>query len=202
MLYAKLSKQGFLLNGICRPELVGVVVGISPFKRRYFDGTYKPGNTDAPVCFATDGKPDPDAPEKQAESCKVCPMRKGKCRAFRELVLVSKEFGIVQLHLPAASLIPFTQYASDINMPINRVATKVELDPAFDYIRAKFSKVGTLTNESADKILAYARAEGAPYMETSVVPSVPALPFDFVEETAEPAAPTETIVASLKAQFK
>jgi hypothetical protein len=98
--------------------------------------------------------------------------------------MVTREFGLVQLHLPAASLIPFTQYGVDIGEAVNRVLTRVEADTTVDYPKALFTKLGTLSNEAADKMLEYARSEGAPYLDaTNNGKAIPALPFDDLVET-------------------
>ena len=88
--------------------------------RRFYEGTYIPGETKAPTCSSADGQePDDNAQEKQASTCAACPRNqwgsritrsgaKGKeCDDYRRVLVFIPSKNIltpVVLDIPATSL--------------------------------------------------------------------------------------------------
>lgn len=99
----KVKNTGFVHpDGMDLGDEIQIIVVDFISKNLYYDRPYDPQNPTPPACFAMDRVienmvPDPDSPDKQAESCGVCPLNQfgsganGKskaCKNTRELALL------------------------------------------------------------------------------------------------------------------
>ena len=129
----------------------------------YYEGQYKAGETQAPVCFAVgrvektkEGepvmKPAEQAPKPQAESCVLCPKWEfgsdgaGKaCKNQRRLVLVPKnataDFDPYTLYVSPSALKNFAKYIQDLKqlgLHPAQVVTEIGFDANQTYPRLTF----------------------------------------------------------------
>jgi len=143
---------------------ISVVVLAAVHENQYFTGRYNPQVKQSPVCYAYSDpdaapedaedsmRPHPEAPDKQAEACKVCPMNewgsaetgKGKaCKNVRRLALILEESledaesleeaEVRMLKVPVTSVKNWSAYVRNklaaIGRPSYGVVTKVKVVP-------------------------------------------------------------------------
>jgi hypothetical protein len=130
----------------------------------YYDGPYDKDNVAAPACFAIGPEPttiiaDDTSPDKQADSCSVCPMNqfgsalvgKGKaCKNTRLIAVtpaadISEESPIWIASIPPASLKTFDAYVSGLaskhqTIPLG-VVSEMFMDTSSDYAAPRFKVV-------------------------------------------------------------
>jgi hypothetical protein len=160
------------------PHLDVVIVGVSSaIAKQWYKKKYSEGDDGAPDCFSVDGvKPDVSSPEKQRETCAVCPRnawgsritedgKKAKeCQDSRRLAVVplgdienESYGGPMLLRLPPTSIANFANYASLLQRKgvpgFEFVATRIGFDYDVAYPKITFTAVGWLNDEQATTTL-------------------------------------------------
>jgi hypothetical protein len=148
-----------------------VVVNAASISRTYYEGTYDPNNTAAPVCWSLDTKsPAPDVPadQRKASRCADCPMNikgsgQGDSRACRfnqrlAITLEGKPDEVYQLQLPATSIFgeakngnmgmqAYAKFLNAHNTPIIAVITEMRFDENSETPKLFFKPVRPLTED-------------------------------------------------------
>ena len=157
------SQKFVLPDGTEAAEIEGVVVDFMS-ANLFFEGAFDPKNPAPPGCFAVGPEPSTlvptnNSPNKQAETCAVCPNNQfgsngaGKaCKNTRLLAIQPLEGGDhYVLSVPPTSIKEFDKYVSTLaakhRMPPIGVLTKVTLDHNVTYSAPRFDIVRPLTNE-------------------------------------------------------
>lgn len=154
-----------LPNGQDAETIEGVVVDFVS-SNLLFEGAYDKDNPSAPGCFAVGPEPTTliptsNSPNKQAETCAVCPNNqfgsagKGKaCKNTRLLAikpLDAEDDSIYVLSVPPTSIKAFDGYVHTLagkhRLPPVGVVTKVSLDKNESFAAPRFEVVRPLTNE-------------------------------------------------------
>lgn len=132
----------------------------------YYKDKYDPNNIVPPICFAIGENPhtlvpSENSPERQAESCSVCPLNqwgsdgKGKaCKNGRLLAILSPDAtqntDPVFLRIPRTSLKNFDGYVSKLATVLKKppigVVTRIKVDKEADYLTIDFELRGTNEN--------------------------------------------------------
>ena len=147
----------------------------------YYDGPYDRDNIAAPACFAIGNEPtllaaSNNSPDKQADSCSVCPMNqfgsaavgKGKACKNTRLVAVTPSSDITSnsaiwvASIPPASLKAFDAYVGGLaskhqTIPLG-VVTEMYMDTSSDFASPRFKVVRPCTNDEIQALMAL-RAE-------------------------------------------
>lgn len=159
------SSHFALPNGTDAETIEGVVVDFVS-SNLLFEGAYDKDNPSAPGCFAVGPEPTTliptsNSPNKQAETCAVCPNNqfgsagKGKaCKNTRLLAikpLDAEDDSIYVLSVPPTSIKSFDGYVHTLagkhRLPPVGVVTKISLDKNESFAAPRFEVVRPLTNE-------------------------------------------------------
>lgn len=165
------------------PNIRVVMIKSNPLPSKiYYKKKYESGSNEAPDCWSSGGvKPDREVQHKVSPVCATCPMNvwgskiteEGKktraCGDVRRLAVVSEgdlqnwvedntaALPVHLLRVPAASLNPLKDYAEKVlkprGFPYFGVVTKIGFDATAEYAKLKFTAVGTITDEMAEKII-------------------------------------------------
>lgn len=166
------------VNGTVRGEIDVIVVGALPkVSRVFYKGAYDPkAEATLPDCWSNLGdKPEPEASNKQAARCDICPQNvKGSgdnggraCRFQRRLaiLLAGDESGdVYQFNVPAKSLFgkgvgnvhPFESYKNFLianGHDPDTVVTNISYDPNAESMQLLFSPTRTLTDDEYELVL-------------------------------------------------
>lgn len=154
-----------LPNGQDADEIHGVIVDFVS-ANMLFDGPYDKDNPSAPGCFAVGPEPTTlvptnNSPNKQAETCAVCPNNqfgsagKGKaCKNTRLLAiqpLDGDDGSVFVLSVPPTSIKYFDSYVHTLagkhRLPPVGVVTKISLDKNETFASPRFEVVRPLAND-------------------------------------------------------
>jgi hypothetical protein len=148
-----------------------VIIGVSPsVSRQYFARAYSEGDSDAPVCYATDGiTPDVGVEERQSPLCATCKWsqwgsrvtdngkRAKACQETRRIAIVplgdieNEVFGgPMLLRIPPMSLHNLSNYADFLSTKgasFETVATRISFDEDVAYPRLTFETLDWLSDE-------------------------------------------------------
>lgn len=165
----RMSGRGFTTpDGETGATIKGVIIDFATAHTHY-PGAYDPDNPTPPNCFATSKvltelKPDPAAPEPQADNCLICPKNQfesgvGKskaCKNTRVIALMqenaTEDSPIWMLSVPPSSLKFFDTYVSSTlrgrhNITPGCVVTEIFMDAKFDYAAPRFKIDRKLSDE-------------------------------------------------------
>lgn len=167
------ANHGFITPDGMEGETLEVVIVDFTSSNLFYDGQFDRGNPQPPSCFAIGPEPSmmvpsANSPNKQAESCSVCPNNqfgsattgKGKaCKNTRLLALMpasaidepTEEAPIWIMSVPPTSIKAFDGYVHGLafkhkTMPV-AVITKIVLDPANSYASPRFSSIRALQDK-------------------------------------------------------
>ena len=149
---------------------VVIVNGTKYVSRKFYEGSYVPGESAPPDCWSNDGiVPDASIEEPQHANCEGCPQNiKGSgqgesraCRFEKRLAVVLADDikgSVYQLILPSKSYfgkgdiykMPFEQYAKYVasqGYNINMIVTEMKFDSDSDNPKLTFKPVGFLSKE-------------------------------------------------------
>lgn len=155
-----------------------VIVGVnSHVSKAYFGGVWSEESSSPPVCYAIDGvTPDPGVPDKQADSCAICPRdewftkadggRGKECQDHKRMALLlmptmtKKMLGAplmepVHLKIPPGSFKSLKKYSDQLqneNTPYPSVVTRVSFTPNKQFEMA-FEIAQYLSNKEAEVVL-------------------------------------------------
>jgi hypothetical protein len=168
------SEEVLLRDGATRKPVSYVdvvIVGVSPaISRQFFPRQYTEGDTDGPICYATDGvKPDVGVPEQQSPLCATCKWsqwgsrvtdngkRAKACQETRRIAVVpstdimNETFGgPLLLRVPPMSLYNLSNYSDFLGAKgasFETVVTRISFDEDVAYPRLTFEAVDWLSEE-------------------------------------------------------
>ena len=158
-------------DGEPRSSIEVVLLKSNPaLSKIYYEGGYEEGANAKPTCYSNDSvAPAPDATDKQATKCAICPHNqwgsriteqggKGKaCSDSRRLAVapVGDLESPMLLRVPAGSLKELAAYAEMLNKrktPYNAVLTKIGFDHTVAHQKFTFKALGYLTDEQYDTV--------------------------------------------------
>jgi hypothetical protein len=154
-----------------------VLLKASPnVSKNFYEGGYETGSSEGPSCWSIAGDvPDPNAPNKQADTCAACPNNQfgsritdaGKkikaCSDSRRIAVIPEnDFanevygGPMLLRVPASSLSNLAQYGKKMKhrgYPYNTILTRCSFDVAASFPKLEFNAVRPLTDDEANEII-------------------------------------------------
>lgn len=154
-------------DGVEGPELEVVVLGFTS-ANLFYEGNFNPSAPQPPGCFAiglnpTEMVPSENSPNKQSDSCSVCPMNqfgsdpgggKGKaCKNTRLLAMMAADADdpdapIAILSVPPTSIKNFDAFAQSVlskfRKPPIGVVAKITLDQSVTFASPRFEVVRAL----------------------------------------------------------
>lgn len=142
----------------CAGNVLDCVVIAHAYENAYYAGKYDPNNPKPPACYAIavaedEMRPHAKAPQKQADSCSVCPKNewgsdpaggRGKaCKNIRRLALLPQDAldsadkvgkaDVLHLKLPVMSVRNWSKYVNDVKAEVARppfaVSTQIGTTP-------------------------------------------------------------------------
>lgn len=157
---------------------VVIVKSTAHLSKIFYENGYVEGSTAAPDCWSSNGvTPDANAPKKQHSACATCKQnafgsritpsgKAGKaCSDSKRLAIVPLEDldnevygGPMLLRVPAASLGDLATFGTKmqaLGYPYNSIGVRISFDTKEAYPKFVFSAIRPLTDEEAQKVLAY-----------------------------------------------
>lgn len=157
---------------------VVVVKGAANLSKIFYEQGYVEGSTAAPDCWSSNGvTPDAACTKKQSNACASCKQnafgsritpagKQGKaCSDSKRLAIVPLEDidndvlgGPMLLRVPAASLGDLATFGTKMQgmgYPYNSIGIRIAFDTKEAYPKFVFSAIRPLTDEEAEKVLAY-----------------------------------------------
>lgn len=157
---------------------VVIVKGASNLSKIFYEQGYVEGSTAAPDCWSSNGvTPDAAATKRQANACAACKQnafgaritpsgKPGKaCSDSKRLAIVPLEDldnevlgGPMLLRVPAASLGDLATFGTKMQgmgYPYNSIGIRIAFDTKEAYPKFVFTAIRPLTDEEAEKVLAY-----------------------------------------------
>lgn len=162
-----------------RASIEVVILKASPHLAKiFYENGYVEGSTAQPDCWSSNGvTPDANAPKKQHSACATCKQnafgaritpsgKPGKaCSDSKRLAIVPLEDldnevygGPMLLRVPAASLGDLASFGTKmqaLGYPYNSIGVRIAFDTKEAYPKFVFSAIRPLTDEEAQKVIAY-----------------------------------------------
>lgn len=188
----RLIVGGEQVSVVNEPHIDVVVVRTNPsVSKAYYARKYDPNAEDqSPDCYSSNGVvPDPDAQNKQCDTCAACPMnvwgskisemsgaKIKACSDVKRIAIVpasNVRAPMFQIGIPAASLTVWGNHVRMLNqatpvIPYNGIVTRISFDPDSDYPRLLFSPLSWITDEQYQVVKERHDSEEAKAVTTTV----------------------------------
>lgn len=218
-----------LLNEKGEPvgSVEAVIIKANPYlTKQYYAKKFAEGDSDAPVCFSTDGKvpsPNVDPENRQHTNCSLCPQNRfgsritdagtkvKACQDNKKLALAplgdleNKAFGGPMLfRVPASALkdlLAFNNVMSARGFPYNSVAVRIGLDIETSYPKPTFKAIRPLNSEEAAVVMEMYASDAverllADFGDVTAPAPVAAADGAFEQEPEAQPAPTPVVKAA------